>query len=419
MNCSGQNVYVKQIAKCLAARGYLVDVFTRRDNRRLPGIVTTENGFRVIHINAGPPVFMRKEDRFQYMDRFALNTLKFCSKRSYDIVHANFWMSGLIAVHIRRLLGTPFVITFHGLGRIRRLHPQEADEFHDDRPGIEDLIVREADGIIAESPQDRDDLIQYYQAEAGKVAVIPCGFDSRELFPVDKAIARTVIGFRPDVPLVLHLGCIVPRKGIDTVLCGFARFIKKQAFSARLAIAGGPAPEPDLSLDPEIRRLREIARREGVAGSVIFTGPVIRDDLKYYFSAADVFVTTPWYEPFGMTPLESMACGTPVIGANVGGIKYTVKDSVTGYLVTANDPDAVADALFRLYSSNGHMAAMGRNAVERVHRMFEWEIVANRIVCFYKKIIEKSGCKSAARPALTAGGDAGKPWTEKGKLCNL
>lgn len=420
VDSGGQNVYVNQVAIHLASRGYQVDVFTRRDDKNLPDIVAGEHGFRVVHINAGPPTFIRKEDLLQYMDEFTVNIIKFCSKKSYDIVHANFWMSGLVAVYIKRLLKIPFVITFHALGRIRRLYQHGADEFPDERFSIEDLIIREANGIIAECPQDRDDLMQYYQAPAGKIAVIPCGFDPREVFPIDKAIARSVLGFRTDIPLVLQLGRIVPRKGIDTVVSGFARFLRKHLFSAKLTIVGGASRKPDPASDPEIRRLQELSRREGIADNVIFAGRAARDEIKYYFSAADVFVTTPWYEPFGITPLEAMACGTPVIGANVGGIKFTVKDSVTGYLVPTSDPDALADSLFRLYSSNGQLAKMGGNALARVHRLFTWEIVANKIVCFYKKVTEKSVHAVTVPMAMIESCEAGeKPEQQKeNNICN-
>ncbi len=404
VDSGGQNVYVKQVADGLASRGYRVDVFTRCDNSELPDIIRCGNGVRVVHVKAGPAGYIKKEELLQYMDEFTVNMVKFCAKASYDMVHANFWMSGLVAVYVKRLLKIPFVITFHALGRIRRMYQHDADRFPDERFSIEDLIIREADGIIAECPQDREDLVQFYQAQSAKIAVIPCGFDPAEVFPLDKAVARSVLGFRADIPLVLQLGRIVPRKGIDTVIRGFSRFTKKHLFPATLAIVGGASRKPD-PRDPEIRRLQEIAKREDISDRVVFAGRAARDELKYYYSAADVFITTPWYEPFGITPLESMACGTPVIGANVGGIKFTVRDSVTGRLVPTNDPDAIATALFRLYSSNGLLQEMGRNALERVNKLFTWEIVVNKIICFYKKVRERS--VPAPAPELALAGPEG------------
>src|SRR5205814_8009319 len=150
-------------------------------------------------------------------------------------------------------------------------------------------------------------------------------------------------GFHPHDPLVLHVGRIVPRKGIDTVVAGFARLVHEHGIRARLVIVGGETADADPSATPEIGRLQEIARAEGVGDRILFAGRQSRDRLKLYYSAADVFVTTPWYEPFGITPLEAMACATPVVGSNVGGIKFTVRDGETGYLVPPGNPEALAE----------------------------------------------------------------------------
>jgi glycosyltransferase involved in cell wall biosynthesis len=390
VDSGGQNVYVAQVAAFLAARGYDVDVFTRRDDPDLPEISGCPGGCRVIRVAAGPPRFVKKEELLPYMNEFTVNMMQYCSEKTYHIIHANFWMSGLVAVNIKRLLRIPFVITFHALGRIRRIHQSQADKFPDERFAIEDVIVRECDGIIAECPQDRADMITYYEADSAKICVIPCGFDPAEIYPVDKAIARRVLGLTPDAAVILQLGRIVPRKGIDTAIRGFARFVRERSVNARLVIVGGATREPDPVKDPEIGRLQAIAGDEAVADRVAFTGRASRDELKYYFSAADVFITTPWYEPFGITPLESMACGTPVIGANVGGIKFTVKDSVTGCLIPPNDPRAVTESLCRLYDRPGVLKEMGKNAIERVNKMFTWEIVTNKIIGFYRKVVQRA-----------------------------
>src|SRR5262249_43770044 len=152
-------------------------------------------------------------------------------------------------------------------------------------------------------------------------------------------------GLHPDEPLILQLGRMVRRKGVENVIRGFACLLRRHGISARLLIVGGETSEPDPAATPEIGRLMSVAREEGVEGLVLFVGRRDREMLKYYYSAADVFVTTPWYEPFGITPVEAMACGTPVVGANVGGIKFTVRDGEAGYLVPPEDPEALAERL--------------------------------------------------------------------------
>src|SRR5437016_4984786 len=192
VDSGGQNVYVGQIAKHLAQRGYEVDVFTRRDSDRLPEIAEWVSGIRIVHVPAGPAAFVRKEDMLPTMDDFIAYLRHFCKcqRETYDLVHANFWMSGLVAAELKKALGVPFVITFHALGRVRRQHQREADQFPDARFAVEDRIVAEADRLLAECPQDEEDLIRLYNADPAKITIIPCGFDPTELSPISKPLAR-------------------------------------------------------------------------------------------------------------------------------------------------------------------------------------------------------------------------------------
>lgn len=388
VDSGGQNVYVGQLAKRLAGMGYDVDIFTRRDSELLPEIAEWLKGVRIVHVPAGPPEYVRKEELLPYMGQFMSYMLSFCRRRRrYDVVHANFWMSGFIAAEIKRALGIPFVITFHALGRVRRLYQGEADGFPDERFDVEDRIVDEADHIIAECPQDEEDLIRLYNADPARISIIPCGFDPGDLSPVSKALARVVLGFPPDEPLVLHVGRMVPRKGVDNVIRGFARLRGRHGVRAHLIIVGGDLQDADPRIREEIERLGRVVEEEGVTEEVTFAGRRGREALKYFYSAADVFVTTPWYEPFGITPVEAMACGTPVVGSNVGGIKFTVRDSETGYLVQPNDPDALAERIAHLYQNPQVMRLFSRQAVRRANDLFTWERVARSVGALYENIV--------------------------------
>jgi glycosyltransferase involved in cell wall biosynthesis len=387
----GQNVYVGQLAKHLATLGYEVDVFTRRDNYELPEIVNWMDGVRIIHVSAGPPIYVRKEDLLSYMEEFTTYVLSFCQHtlKPYDLIHANFWMSALVAAEIKRKLGIAFVVTFHALGRVRRFYQGEADEFPDQRFTIEDRIIAEADHIIAECPQDQEDLLYFYHADPAKISIIPCGFDPGEFWQIDKTSARLKLGLEPEEPLILQLGRLVPRKGVDTVIRAFRRAVRQNHIRARLLIVGGESEEPDPRLTPEIGRLSAIANEEGVADRVTFVGRRRRELLKYYYSAADVFLTTPLYEPFGITPLEAMACGTPVIGSKVGGVKFTVKDGETGYLVPANQPEAIAERIAYLYQNPLCRDRLSRQAIQRAKAVFTWQKVASAVAALYEAVISQ------------------------------
>lgn len=389
VDSGGQNVYVAQVAKHLVRLGYEVDVFTRRDSDSLPTVMEW-GGFRVIHVPAGPARFVRKEDLLTYMDDFTSFFLQFSrwQEQPYDLIHANFWMSGLVAAEVKQVVGIPFVVTFHALGRVRRIYQGDADQFSDRRFEVEDRIVAEADHIIAECPSDREDLINFYNASPAKMRIIPCGFDPDEFWPLDQVKARASIGVEANSFIFLQLGRIVPRKGIDTVLQGFSYLLKSTHVGAKLLIVGGETADPELDRSVEMERLRAIARSEGITDHVKFVGHRGRDDLRAYYSAANAFITVPWYEPFGITPIEAMACGTPVIGANVGGIKYSVLDGETGYLVPPRDPVALGKRLLQACQNPSGLRVMGRQALERAHELFTWQKITRSLARLYESVAQ-------------------------------
>jgi D-inositol-3-phosphate glycosyltransferase len=386
VDAGGQNVYVGQLARHLAALGYAVDVFTRRDDVETPEIVPWE-GARVIQVPAGPPRRVRKEELLPHMDAFAAFLLAFMRRQgAYDLIHANFFMSAWVALQVRRALGTPVVVTFHALGQVRKIHQKEADQFPPQRLDIEAQAVAAADRIVAECPQDRDDLLHFYQARPERLRLVPCGFDPQEFWPIPQAVSRRRLGLEPHSFLILQLGRMVPRKGVDNVLRGVARFQRLAGVDAKVLIVGGESRQPDPRLTPELGRLRQIAEEAGILDSVVFVGSRDRSELRDFYCAADVFVTTPWYEPFGMTPLEAMACGRPVIGANVGGIKFTVRDGETGFLVPPHDPDALAQKLACLYRDRAAAERMGGLGRRRAEAFFSWARVAGMLAEVYREV---------------------------------
>ena len=393
----GQNVYVGQVARGLARRGHRVDVFTRRDEVHLADEVLCEDGVRVVHVPAGPPEAVRKEELLGYMDDFSAWMRDYLDQQpTYDVVHANFFMSALVASDLRRSHGVPYVVTFHALGKVRRQHQGSADEFPDERLDIEEAIVAEANRIIAECPQDLADLTELYGADRRKLTMIPCGFDPGELWPLDRALARRQLGWNQREPIILQLGRMVPRKGVETVIRAMAALRDRYGVRARLAIVGGETREPDPVATPEIGRLQAICRELDVLDQVTFVGSRLRSELRTYFSAADVFVTTPWYEPFGITPLEAMACRAPVVGSAVGGIKMTIADGETGFLVPPKNLAALADRLSVLLANPRLREQMGLAGERRVKRLFTWDRVVAAIERTYVEVLHRT----AAKPPL-------------------
>jgi glycosyltransferase involved in cell wall biosynthesis len=182
---------------------------------------------------------------------------------------------------------------------------------------------------------------------------------------------------------------MVERKGIDNVIKSMAFLRSNQNKDFRLIVVGGDSENLKESGSAEYRRLSTIARRLKIADKVIFAGRKDRDLLKYYYSAADLFITTPWYEPFGITPLEAMACGTPVVGANVGGIKFSVKDGVTGGLVPPKQPKKLAEKIREMVGDQEKLSRMGRNAIKHVNSWFTWAKVAGQMHELYRMVLER------------------------------
>lgn len=403
----GQNVYVDRVARHLTGIGYEVDIYTRWDDPGKPEIVVYESGVRVIHVEAGEKRFVPKERLFPYMDDFACNMLNFIKKRklSYEVIHAHFWMSGYVATAIRKALGIPFVVTFHALGKVRRMYQGSADGFPDSRFSIEEMIVSQADAIIAECPQDRDDLMIHYYAKQEKIKIIPCGFDKSEFFPMEKRLCATKIGLDPNEKIILQLGRMVPRKGVEDVIRATSLLVKHKKIPARLLVVGGESDDPCPLKTPEIGRLSEIAAAEGIPDRVTFVGRRNRKLLKYYYNAAHVFVSTPWYEPFGITPLEAMACGVPVIGTNVGGIKYSVEHDKTGFLVPVREPEILSRRMLEILESPILSRDLGLRAIKRVNRLFTWEIVTREIADLYEQINNTISLSNKVNlPVVKAGG---------------
>ena len=387
VDSGGQNIYVAHVARQLHRAGHQVDVFTRRDRALLPA-VSDMDGVRVIHVPAGPPTQLPKEQLLPFMPAFADFLVGFCrgERTPYDVIHANFFMSGLAGLQAKATLGIPLVTTFHALGKVRRIHQGADDGFPDARFAIEDQLVRESDAIIAECPQDAQDLREHYDSDPARVEIVPCGFDTAEFGPTDRAAARAALGWPRDRFAVLPLGRLVPRKGIDTVVRALARLRETAGVDAHLYVVGGNADLPNEIATPEIARLRGVAAGCGVSEHVTFVGRRGRSQLREFYGAADVFVTTPWYEPFGITPIEAMACARPVIGADVGGIRYTVVDGKTGFLVPPRDPDALAERLARIAHDPALGQRMGEAGLERVHASFTWTRVARMLEEVYRRV---------------------------------
>ncbi len=383
VDAGGQNVHVAALAQGLVERGHDVTVFTRREDPSVPRRVETAGGYVVEHVPAGPPTDIPKDQLLTHMSAFAAYLRVRWSEEHFDLVHAHFWMSGIACVEAAKGLSIPVIQTFHALGTVKRRHQGARDTSPLARRRREPLLCRTVDHVIA-TCRDEINELHAIGLDPARATVVPCGVDVHAFEPAPP----------PDNPRprLLVLGRLVERKGVDDVIAAL-RLLPE----AELVIAGGPTLDA-LSADPEVCRLRDLAKAAGTGDRVHFTGRVARREVPALIQSADIVVAVPWYEPFGIVPLEAMACGRPVIGSAVGGLLDTIVQGETGVLVPARRPDLLARALADLLSDPVRRRAYGAAGLRRVSRLYRWERIAAETETVYESVL--AGAETTAAEAM-------------------
>lgn len=363
VDAGGQNVHVAALSAHLAARGHDVTVFTRRDDPFLPQRVTTSDGYVVEHVPAGPPTEVPKDELWPHMPEFSRYLLQRWSTEKFDIAHAHFWMSGAAASWAALPLGLPLVQTFHALGAVKQRHQGAKDTSPAQRIAVESRLCTAVDHVIATCRDEVAELTALGLDEE-RVSIVPCGVDTDLFRPQPEQ--------RHDRHRLLVVGRLVERKGVADVVRALPLLP-----TVELVVAGGPVRDA-LRLDPEVQRLQALAEELKVDQQVTFTGAVAPDQMPATYAASDIVVAAPWYEPFGIVPLEAMACGRPLVGSAVGGLLDSVSPGVTGDLVQPRQPAAIASAVSKLLADPHRRARYGRAGVARANRLYAWPKVAAR-----------------------------------------
>jgi len=389
----GMNVYVRELTRRLGQLGVHVDVFTRSQDEHVPHVLHDLGyGNRVVHIPAGPEVPLPKPELANHLPQFVDGIEKFSAEKGirYDLIHSHYWMSGIAGLQLKTRWNLPILHMFHTLvlmkNRVART-PQEVEGGY--RIDGEQTILRSADRIIAATPAELAQLQFLYRADSNKITVIPPGVDTSHFSPIPADEARTAIGIQPHDRMILFVGRIEPLKGIETLIRAIALLYKDRIISGcphYLAIVGGdPNLTPEME-NTEMARLMALCRELGVDDLVLFLGKRAQDTLPYYYSAAEVVVMPSHYESFGMVALEAMACGTPVIASQVGGLAFLVQDGITGYSIPDDNPQALADKLSLLVCDPGLRNQLGQQAADYA-RQYDWEIIAQRITNLYQELL--------------------------------
>ncbi|NWG07751.1 MAG: glycosyltransferase [Chloroflexi bacterium] len=389
----GMNVYVRELTRQLGRMGIHVDVFTRSQDDHVPHVLHELGyGNRVVHVPAGPETPLGKREMSEYIPQFVEGVKAFACEKGmrYDIIHSHYWMSGIAAASLSEAWGRiPIVNMFHTLGEMKnRIARTEAEREGEYRIDGERQVIRRADRIIVATLAELTQLRFLYRADPNKMVIVPPGVDVSHFYPIPADEAKSFVGLKPEDRMILFVGRIEPLKGVDTLINAMCCLqLRDTNRPVHLAIIGGdPSASPE-QMTVEMARLQKMCDDLGLGKTVVFLGKRGQDTLPYYYSAADVLVMPSHYESFGMVALEAMACGTPVIASEVGGLAYLVRDGETGFTIPAEEPETLCEKLSWLLNDGELHSKMGIQAAAYA-RNYAWDKIATQIVDVYKSLVK-------------------------------
>jgi D-inositol-3-phosphate glycosyltransferase len=391
----GMNVYVRDLTRELGRLGIHVDVFTRSQDEHVPHVLHDLGyGNRVVHIQAGPESPASKQEISRYIQDFVDGVKKFAVEKGiqYDVIHSHYWMSGLAAEQLSDDWGgVPIVHMFHTLGEMKnRVARSEEERASEERLNGERQVLRRVNRIVVATLAELTQLRFLYRVDARKLVTIPPGVDTSHFYPIPSDEAKVYIGLKPDDRMVLFVGRIEPLKGIDTLINAMGCLdLAGDRRPVHLAIIGGePEARPE-DMSSEMTRLQKLCDDLAVGQTVVFLGKRGQDTLPYYYSAAEALVMPSLYESFGMVALEAMACGTPVIASEVGGLGYLVQNGKTGYTIPDSDPRALCEKLSGLLKDAPLRETMGLFAAQYALD-YAWDRIATQIKDVYESLLDRN-----------------------------
>ena len=380
-DAGGLNVYVAELARRLGERGLKVDVFTRRDSHDVPDIVEVHEHTRVIHVTAGPPEYVAKEALPSLTDEFSAQLESRLDQ--HDLIHSHYWLSGQVGLQLKRSHGIPLVHTMHTMARVKnsnlsRDQPVESDV----RERGEAAIVRSADVLTANTPDEAAELCSHYRARGEQIMIVPPGVDLHTFHPCNQPKSRAQFGVAQDIQVILFVGRIQPLKAPDVLIKAVAELTRRDPTRRdrlQLIIIGGPSG----SNGEWSQTLGPLAIDHGIEDMVDFRPHSARSELFRWYCVSDVVAVPSYNESFGLVALEAQACGRPVIAADVGGLRHAVRDHYSGLLVNGHEERRWADALAMILDDHAEMIRMGTNAAAHA-ATFSWDNTAAATLQAYR-----------------------------------
>lgn len=378
----GMNVYVRELARELGLLGINVDIFTRCESPDADEIVRLGPNVTVIHIPSGPDRTLLPMEVYPHLPEFTDNVLKYQQNNhsTYDLIHAHYWLSGLVALRLQQVWNIPIVQTFHTLVKVKELFLKDLRE-PEERHNAELQLVQSVQRILAFTPEEQEHLKTLYHAHSTPISLVPPGIDPDRFHPVPSSVALKHIGIHAKKPLILFVGRLDPIKRLENLLKAIKE-IQNQKVS--LIVIGGEEQDQDLF------QVRTVATGLGIQNMTSFLGSRDQRELPFYYSAARMTVIPSSYESFGLVALESMACGTPVVASRVGGLEYLIKDGKTGFLVQPESKSELSRAIVALLCDSNLHQSMSRASIRRALQ-FSWSHIIPRVLSVYEKAWKPTG----------------------------
>jgi len=376
----GMSVYIRELAKDLGRRGHSIDIFTQNDHDKHDPIMDLYDNVRLIHLSGQTNNKITKSSLYDYLPQIFQDLEAFRTKEkiAYDIIHSHYWLSGVLGSKARSSWNACHVLTYHTIGAVKKLAcpvENESDLRLEEEKRLADLC----DHIVVPSQNEKDFLIQVYDAPENKIQIVPCGVNLNRFKPLDKKIARKRLGLGMQDSIVLYVGRHTPIKGLDRLLKAFA--LLTGLFRKRLIMVGGDGEQSAVFQDLQSR-----AKALKLQDCLNFAGRIDQEKLPIYYSAADVLVVPSYYESFGLVALEALACGTPVVTTPVGAAEMIVKDGVTGYVADDSNPQHLArliEAVLLRQQQNDLSPAKIRASVAE----FSWARSASQMLEAYRTLL--------------------------------
>lgn len=384
----GMNVYVKELTRYLGRAGIHVDVFTRSQDEHVPHVIHDLGyGNRVVHIPAGPEIPLTKADLVKYIPDFANQIITFSKDKgiSYDVIHAHYWMSGIAGVTLKKEWHMPMISMFHTLALLKNKIATSSEFEGQYRIDGEKEVINLSNRIVVSTISEVRELISLYNIDKKQTKIIPPGVNLGHFYPIDKEEARAYIQQKKEC-MILFVGRIEPLKGIETLMRALGELrLRNDVDDSKicLTIIGGDATATEEKMGEEMTRLLKIREELGVESFVNFIGKKNQDELPYYYAAANMVVVPSKYESFGIVALEAMACGTPVIASDVGGLACLVKNEETGFTIPDGDISALADKIALLINNPELRKKIGVQAAKYA-KEYGWASIAKKMIKLYQ-----------------------------------